>query len=132
VKKIKEALDVFMMNVKKQNPDANWANLLTGVGIFILIAVFSIWYFGKGPNAYVDKYELSDEVSGQGESFAEEFDEEGNVIVQKGEGLWQVAERVCGDGELYNFVALENNISHWALLEQGQRLKVSCDYYVKP
>jgi nucleoid-associated protein YgaU len=49
------------------------------------------------------------------------------AVVQKGEGLWQVAQRVCGDSEKYNILAAANNLNVWDKLEVGMTLKVICN-----
>ena len=54
--------------------------------------------------------------------------DESVAVVEEGEGLWHVAERVCGDPEVYNFVAEENGLSVWDWVAEGQELTVTCDY----
>jgi hypothetical protein len=49
------------------------------------------------------------------------------TTVQKGEGLWQVAQRVCGDGEKYSKLAVANGLNVWDELEVGMTLKVVCN-----
>lgn len=49
------------------------------------------------------------------------------TTVQKGEGLWHVAKRVCGDGEKYNVLAAANGLSVWDELREGMTLKVVCE-----
>ena len=132
---IKMYLDNFMEKLKKDNPDANWTNLLTGIGILVLVAVFSVWYFGKNEgNVFSGSGSDDGSQEMQGKSDDVEVDENGKplsehqVKVQAGEGLWHVSERVCGDGELYNYVANENDLSVWSSLNEGQILTVTCDY----
>lgn len=120
--RLKQSLNNFMAAVRKDNPNANWGNLLTGIAILVLIAGFSIWYFG---NTGVEKGGLLNEI------FNGQQTEETNnsmVTVEAGEGLWQVALRVCGNGELYNRVAEENGLTIWSKLETGQKLTVTCNY----
>ena len=130
---MKEKLDLIMEKIKENNPDANWANLLTGIGILVLIAIASIWYFGKVPpeNVTENMGESSEEsrVESSGENGEETsafVSEENVVVVDAGEGLWQIAERVCGDGEQYIYIAEDNGLSMWAELNAGQELVVNC------
>lgn len=162
---MKEKLDKFMDSLKKQNPNANWANLLTGVAILVMVSVFSYAYFTKSKtrNVVINDDELVKQVAGNEnenggsgseketgrESGAESKDAEpaqspekspsrpeagekgaepagGVTIVQKGEGLWHVAQRVCGDGEKYNVLAAANGLSVWEELNEGMTLKVVC------
>lgn len=129
-------LDNFMEKLKKDNPDANWTNLLTGVGILVLVAVFSVWYFGNSDSnvftgAGGENDDIEQSMEGEGNI---ETDENGEplepnqVKVQAGEGLWHVAERVCGDGELYNHIAQANELSIWSRVNENQILTVTCDY----
>lgn len=132
--KIKEKLSSFMKRMKEDNQNASWFNLLTGIIILVIIAVFSIQYFnGKGNNA------LNGSQNGNGgNSVLNSVDQtKGNstttglgkeVVVQEEEGLWQIAERICGDGEKYVYVAQENNLPVNSALYTGQVLKVSCNY----
>ena len=126
MKRIKEGLDNFMEEIKMDNPEANWGNLLTGVSILVLIAVFSIWYFGN-PSENRGSF-LSEILNIQGEEIQEGIMDESVAVVEEGEGLWHVAERVCGDPEVYNFVAEENGLSVWDWVAEGQELTVTCDY----
>ncbi len=114
-----------MDEIRRENPNATWGNLLTGIGILILIAVFSIWYFGKTPeeqeNVFTDLLSR-DEIVVEEEEMAE-----GVVVVEEGEGIWHVAERVCGDGEKYNKIAHDNNLTIWSYVTPGQELMVTCE-----
>ncbi|MBI2620693.1 hypothetical protein HYW61_00515 [candidate division WWE3 bacterium] len=99
-------------------------NLLTGTVLLVIIATFSVWYFVNRPatrNILIgtDSVKSRQPVSAQKEAVAE-------VEVLEGEGLWQVAERVCGDGEAYNYLAFVNGLSVLSDLSAGQELKVSC------
>jgi len=125
VNRLRQALNNFMAAVRRENPEANWGNLLTGIVILVLIAAFSIWYFGNTSGNRGGL--LSDIFNNQGEQ-TEKTEKSSVVTVLAGEGLWQVAERVCGDGELYNRVAAENNLTVWSALSEGQELTVSCNY----
>ena len=49
------------------------------------------------------------------------------TVVAKGEGLWDVAKRVCGDAEKYNLLADANGLSIWSGLSEGMTLKVKCN-----
>ena len=119
---IKENLDNFMDEVKKDNPEANWGNLLTGIAILVLIAGFSIWYFG---NPAEKRNALLSEILNSGEN-VELMDDRGMVTVEAGEGLWHVAERVCGDGEAYNVLAEANGLTVWSYVDVGQELVAAC------
>ena len=164
---MKEKLDKFMENLKKQNPNANWANLLTGVAVLVMVAVFSYAYFTKSKtgNMVIDDSNLVNQVIGEGDSGGKESKEmgvekgtgtevgnetaetvqsqtedqtpaepgekgaepvTGTTVVQKGEGLWHVAQRVCGDGEKYNVLASANGLNVWEELNEGMTLKVVC------
>ena len=164
---MKEKLDKFMENLKKQNPNANWANLLTGVAVLVMVAVFSYAYFTKSKtgNMVIDDSKLVNQMTGEeaegGKESKEIGTEEGagtqvgkdateptqsqtenqtpadsgekgaeptlgTTIVQKGEGLWHVAQRVCGDGEKYNVLASANGLNVWEELNEGMTLKVVC------
>jgi hypothetical protein len=128
VEKIKKGLSEFMNEVKKDNPDANWGNLLTGVAILVLIAAFSIWYFGKPAG---DRGSLLSEIlntGDRGEVIDEGIMDENVAVVQEGEGIWHVTGRICGDPELYNHVAEENGLTIWSWVIPGQELTVTCSY----
>lgn len=151
-----DGLTKFMEKIKKQNPNANWANLLTGVAVLVMVAVFSYAYFSRPKsNTTVDLNRPTGEVSGgnttnevgggaqgnDGNTGSVETTPEvpaepgekgaavtsGTTVVQKGEGLWQVAQRVCGDGEKYNILANANGLSVWEGLREGMTLKVVCN-----
>ena len=53
-------------------------------------------------------------------------DEKFKTKAQKSEGLWQVALRVCNDGESYRVLAAENGLGVWQSLELHQELAVIC------
>lgn len=124
---IKDGLDNFMDEVKKDNPEANWGNLLTGIAILVLIAGFSIWYFG---NPSEERESLLSEILNSNENVEEVMEQdkvsEGMIAVEEGEGLWNVAQRVCGDGEAYNVLAEANGLTIWSPVAVGQELVVAC------
>lgn len=125
VENIKSGLDNFMDEVKKDNPEANWGNLLTGIAILVLIAAFSIWYFGNPPG---ERSDILSEILNTNENI-ELVEEEvfgATVVVEDGEGLWNVAERVCGDGEAYNVLADANGLTIWSNVVPGQVLDLVC------
>ncbi|MFA5776565.1 MAG: hypothetical protein WC988_03375 [Patescibacteria group bacterium] len=144
MKKIQDQLNRIMEKMKKQNPNANWANLLTGVAVLAMVAVFSYAYFtkSKGGNVVIDDSKLVEEVTKEnktnettGDTVPDTSAEPGEkgatpvgetTIVQKGEGLWHVAQRVCGDGEKYNILANANGLNVWEELNEGMTLKVVC------
>ncbi len=158
-----DKLNKFMENLKKQNPNANWANLLTGAAVLVMVAVFSYAYFTKSQtgNVVIDDSNLVKEVTKGSEKPLEEGAKvetgqpadvavdvggsvdrgvetpaeigekgsataSGTTVVQKGEGLWHVAQRVCGDGEKYNVLAAANGLNVWEDLNEGMTLKVVC------
>lgn len=104
--------------IRRQNPNATVVNLIAGMLIIVFLAIFSVWYFGNGANLFNQEMDGQNVTEGQ----------RSMITVEQGEGLWQIAERVCGDGELYNEIAEENGLNMWAGLETGQQLTVSCDY----
>ena len=111
--------------IRGRNPNATVGNLAAGTLILVLLAIFSVWYFGDrgGPEG------LQNLLNRESEEMEQVLEmEENTVVVEQGEGLWQLTERVCGDGELYNHVAEENGMSIWTQLEVGQELIVSCNY----
>lgn len=160
---LQDRFNKIMTNIKKQNPGANWANLLTGMAVLIMVAVFSYTYFTKSKvgNTVIDDSKLLEQVvneqstdksneenvinggKAEGTSGEEETASAGNdipvspgekgatlvgetTVVQKGEGLWHVAQRVCGDGEKYNILANANGFNVWEELSEGITLKVVC------
>lgn len=144
---LKERLNKIMGSIKKQNPKANWANLLTGVAVLVMVAVFSYAYFtkSKGGNTVIDDSNLLEQVTKEQPAntvdtttpsetgVPAETGEKGatpvgdTTVVQKGEGLWHVAQRVCGDGEKYNVLANANGLNVWEDLNEGMTLKVVCN-----
>lgn len=135
---LKEKLNMIMEKIKKQNPNANWANLLTGVAVLVMVAVFSYAYFtkSKGGNVVIDDSKLVEQVTKEQPAntvdtttptpFETAVPAEETTVVQKGEGLWHVAQRVCGDGEKYNVLANANGLNVWEDLNEGMTLKVVC------
>lgn len=123
---LKEKLNQFMSEVRRDNPNANWGNLLTGILILVLIAVFSVWYFGKTPE---QQENLIKDIIQRGTVEEEMVMEETAdiAVVAEGEGLWNVAERVCGDGEAYNVLAEANGLTIWSAVAVGQELTVVCE-----
>src|SRR3990167_4318676 len=127
--KFRETLNKVMDKIKEDNPKANWGNLLTGIGILVLIAFFSVWYFGKasnntGLNKIINS--VRDSTTNTQVKGAEGTSMKNKAEVLSGEGLWQVAERICGDGEKYNYLALANNLNLWSEVKAGQVLIVDC------
>jgi hypothetical protein len=150
MKELQAKLNALMDKIKKQNPNANWANLLTGVAVLVMVAVFSYAYFtkAKGSNVVIDDSKLVEEVTQPADLGEPATTEPGSTptepdipaepgekgatpvgettVVQKGEGLWHVAQRVCGDGEKYNILATANGLNVWEDLNEGMTLKVVC------
>ncbi len=147
---LKNKLTTLMNKLEKENPNANWKNLVTGVLLLLTVLAFSTWYFTNNTSTIENDTSLSSlseylEQDQQNEDVQEEQDvsispedseNEGTTtevtnytedVVQPGEGLWHFAKRVCGDGEKYNYIADENNLNvHTAKLAPGQKLKVNC------
>ncbi|KKT84605.1 MAG: hypothetical protein UW82_C0016G0014 [candidate division WWE3 bacterium GW2011_GWC2_44_9] len=147
-----EKLTKAMENLKKQNPNVSWANLLTGVAVLVMVAVFSYAYFSRSGSdqSSIDINKALEEVTKEDKEVNQEAEPTGAVVedatpeipaesgekgstgqtetavVLKGEGLWQVAQRVCGDGEKYNILASANGLSVWEGLPEGMTLKVVC------
>lgn len=130
---IKTMLDKIMIRIKKENPDATWSNLLTGLGILLLVAVFSISYFGRTPGDTTVLGDSEEATSSLTEDskvedlgiFTTDLNKK-TVIVEKGEGLWHVAKRACGNGELYNYLAKANGLNIWSSVYVGQELVLDC------
>lgn len=137
VKDLRQKLNSLMLDVKKDNPNANWKNLVTGLLILVLVGLFSVWYFSNASTEaplFENLIESTDnnEVDAQtddesGEDVKNVVAAEGMVVVGDTEGLWQVAERVCGDGEKYTYLAEANGMSIWfAPVVPGQQLVLDC------
>lgn len=132
--KIKLYLDNLMAKMKKENPDANWANLLTGVGILVLVAIFSVWYFGNTDGVEVNDNLIDQMEQNEGDVASTTTGPNGEIIklkegetaVQAGEGLWHVAKRVCNDPEKYNYLAAANGMTIWSKVAEGQVLVIDC------
>lgn len=124
-----------MDKMKKENPNANWSNLITGFVILVILAVFSVWYFGQNSNLTVPVTSGETVQKGIDEKNAAVQEGENGIvqegvqeiITQQGEGLWQVAERVCGDPEKYNLLAEQNGLTIWSQVSEGTVLKVNCN-----
>lgn len=140
---LKTKVDDLIYIIKQENPNANWKNLVTGTSILVLVSIFSIWYFNtssgdtelveqlrRNPSLQVEEDfttngKGTDSILGVGTISGADSAE--YTIVQKSEGLWHVAKRVCGDGEKYKYMAAANNLDvRWAKLAVGQKLKVDC------
>lgn len=143
MQKLKTKVDDLIFIIKQENPNANWKNLITGTSILVLVTVFSVWYFDtpaeepdlfqqlrRNPGLQVDEDfttngKGTDSILGVGSVIGDDVEE--YTIVQKSEGLWHVAKRVCGDGEKYKYLAEANNLNvRWAKLAVGQKLKIDC------
>lgn len=135
---LKEKLDYILLAIRKDNPNANWRNLLTGVSILVLVGIFSMWYFSSSTSnadlvrdlKNMAQYDLNmDANATQGVDVTKESvaSTSETTQVQKGEGLWHVAKRVCGDGEKYNYLAKANNLNlRRSRLYTGQTLNIDC------
>ena len=126
--KLMQWFNAFMKKIKEDNPNANWKNLLTGAGLLALVAVFSVWYFGNQPQKELPEAlsNLANMVNPTQKQAAEQATVAEEAEVLEGEGLWQVAQRVCGDGEAYNYLADANGMTIWSAVHVGQKLKVAC------
>lgn len=141
---LKTRLTDLMSKMEKENPNANWKNLVTGIALLLVVLVFSTWYFTHNPSPIENDTslpEISDYINkDQQDTNNQEqsmVNEDNSMVMEKkdytqdevqpGEGLWQFAKRVCGDGEKYNYIAEENNLNiNTAKLVPGQKLKVNC------
>lgn len=135
-KNAKKKLNSVVNKVKKENPNANWKNLITGILIIVIAGLFSVWYLSNNAQqadlitdvANGDEELIFEEnVTGTGSSVEQTVADGERTTVQRGEGLWHVARRVCGDGESYRYMAEANNLNvRWANLSEGQELIVQC------
>jgi hypothetical protein len=119
----------IMEKLKEDNPNANWKNLVTGVVILLLVVVFSVWYFSSNPGGSGNGDNGDMMLDGDVEGSDTAINDAGKtiIVVQKGEGLWQVAKRVCGDGEMYNHLARANDLNIFrSELSEGQELILDC------
>lgn len=136
---LKTRIEEFILILKEDNPNANWKNLVTGLVILLMAAVFSIWYFNNPSDQkrLIDQLrrnpslEVNEDFTTNGKNgnsiLSSNNTQPEYVTVEKGEGLWHVAKRVCGDGEAYNHLADANGLNlHWSRLAVGQRLVVDC------
>ncbi len=136
--RIKAKFDELVDIIKKENPNASFKNLVTGIVILVLVSVFSVWYFNSTPSdkTFINELrrgstpQLPDLVENSEEEVLAKdsvFDTSEYVTVEKGEGLWHVAKRACGDGEKYKYLAKANNLNiHRARLSVGQQLILDC------
>lgn len=122
--------------MQKKNTGTNGASLFTGIALLIMVAAFSYEYFSKGRVGNTVKLPSSEVLAGNTSTLQETSDTIENstpsvlpetTTVEKGEGLWQVAQRICGDGEKYNLIAQANNLNVWEGLIEGMTLKVVCE-----
>ncbi len=133
--KLNNKLESIVNKFKKDNPNANWKNLITGILIIIIAGLFSVWYLSNN----AQQAELITDVSNQspelileenslnGNSAVQSVNDGETVVVEAREGLWHVAKRVCGDGEAYRYMAQANNLNvRNARLAVGQELVVKC------
>lgn len=130
-KNFKQKLNSLMSDAKRDNPNANWKNLVTGLLILVLVGLFSVWYFSSTPTDAPFFENLVDttntDTSSDDTSSESVAVDAGMVVVGETEGLWQVAERVCGDGEKYTYLAEANGMSIWyAPVVPGQQLILDC------
>jgi hypothetical protein len=125
---LKKKLNNTMNRIRKENPNANWRNLITGIVILVLLGVFSTWYLSSDQtDGLFNDANLDSNNSLIFEDNNSDADNSGVTTVQAGEGLWQVAERVCGRSEAYVYLAEANNMSvWWAPLVVDQELIVDC------
>ncbi|OGC50240.1 hypothetical protein A2716_03460 [candidate division WWE3 bacterium RIFCSPHIGHO2_01_FULL_40_23] len=50
-------LENFLKDLQNLNSKANWANLIVGILLLLILAVGSMWYFGRKPVSEVGKVE---------------------------------------------------------------------------
>lgn len=127
-------LDSAMGELKEQNPMSSWKNLFLGVSVVMLVILSSLVYFNKlAANAIVEDKTKEIEISKPSttlkpkneKTLTKKDDVYTNVL--EGEGLWNVAERVCKDGEKYVILAQANGLYPESEVVLGQKLLVKCD-----
>lgn len=128
---IQTNLKNFMKKLQKENPNANWRNLITGTLVAVMLGTFSFWYFNSNKPSFDEEPEPTPavtDVSSYGDVKGLFNDSSDNiVVVQKGEGLWHVAKRICNDGYKAPSIAKQNGLRSNQALEVGQELRVDCD-----
>lgn len=72
------------------------------------------------PTAYAEKGDIGDEgaMTKKANTKIKEY------TVQEGEGLWEIAEKVYGDGEMFNEIMKANNIQNPDQIYVGMKLKM--------
>lgn len=105
--------------IRRRKPNEVAIGMLVGILIIVALAVFSVY---SGNTNFQSDLQTPEDLS---------ITEPNTVTVERGEGLWQIAQRVCGDGHFYDQVAKENGLAINSSLETGQVLKVTCAAYVR-
>lgn len=133
-KKTGTYLSNIMNELKSQNPMATWKNVFLGFAVVMLVVVSSLIYFNKlasntvatdaTKQIEVEKPQIPENTPLNVEK--EEVEEEFTTVLE-GEGLWNVAERVCKDGEKYVVLAQANGLDSEAAVTPGQKLLVKCN-----
>ncbi len=138
MKDVKKEAAKLLEELKVENPAASWKHLTTGFVVVLVVVFLSIAYFnrltatgvveplgevnfGNTPKTEPVPPEIKDKKE-QLQEAKEEF-----VEVKDGEGLWHVAQRVCGSGEDYSTLAEANGLTIYSEVVVGQKLLKKCD-----
>ena len=129
----KNLLTVLMTDLKKQNEYSTWKNLTLGLSVVVLVVFLSISYFNRISRS-LEITPLSDQDTNLVKEMpkkdtkpnTQEVKQDNKVVVQEGEGLWHVAQRVCGNGEAYSALAEANNLTIDSEVFVGQELVLQC------
>lgn len=142
---VKEKLSLTMTELQEQNPMASWKNLFLGLGVVLIVVVSSLLYFNRlAANAivsdavtkttpvqpaYIEKRTTSQTKGTKATQNKANtaVNKQEFTTVQEGEGLWNVAERVCKDGEKYVILAQANDLVVDEAVNTGQKLLVKCE-----
>jgi nucleoid-associated protein YgaU len=133
----KERLNALMQSLKQENPLASWKNLILGMSVVLLVIFSSLLYFNRlSANTTSNDAILNLETNSPStitppveirSSTNKSTTEDKYVTVLDGEGLWNVAERICKDGEKYTVLAQANGLDPESAVNPGQRLLVKCN-----
>ena len=128
-----------MSELQDQNSIASWKNFLVGFCVVMFVVFASLAYFNNltanalkpSPSAKdvkTTKEKISPNVKGStSQKNSQLQDKAVYTTVLEGEGLWNVAERVCKNGEKFVKLAEANKLGIDASVETGQRLLIKCD-----
>jgi hypothetical protein len=125
-------LTAVMNELKVQNPMATWKNVFLGFAVVMLVVASSLIYFNKlAANSVVQdstkEIETQKPAAPKTETPEVKVEKDEYTTVLEGEGLWNVAERVCNDGEKYVVLAEANDLNSESAVSAGQKLLVKCN-----